>query len=265
MKTATLLLRPDSVHYRYDAFERGLRACGYDVGQRQPTDLTPDDLLVIWNRQPGHWAFANRYEAAGAKVLVAENGYIGVDPQGRQLFALALNHHNGAGRWMPKDPPEDRWERLGVELKPWREAGSRIIIFPQRSIGEPGVRMEADWPTKIVPALRSRRPVVVHDHPGKVRPPLGPVLDGAWAAVVWGSGAGIKALALGIPVFYEFEQWIGAPAAKLLSGSDPLRFPFLGDRLPMFQRLAWAQWTAEEIASGLPFRVLLQGLYGDLE
>ena len=33
--------------------------------------------------------------------------------------------------------------------------------------------------------------------------------------------------------------------------------PFLGDRLPAFHRLAWAQWTVDEISTGAPFRHLL--------
>lgn len=73
--------------------------------------------------------------------------------------------------------------------------------------------------------------------------------------VTWASGAAIKAIIEGIPVFYEFNDWIGAPAARY--GIDDTENPFLGDRNPMLHRLSWAQWTAEEIASGEPFKCLL--------
>jgi hypothetical protein len=66
--------------------------------------------------------------------------------------------------------------------------------------------------------------------------------------VTWGSGAGIKSIVAGIPVFHEMPNWIGAPAAKL--GLDDIEQPFLGDRQPMLNRLAWAQWDLDEIASG---------------
>jgi hypothetical protein len=59
---------------------------------------------------------------------------------------------------------------------------------------------------------------------------------------------------MGVPVFYGFPQWIGALAAKPVSG--PLE-PFYGDRDPMMQRLMQSMWTVEEIASGEPFRHLL--------
>jgi hypothetical protein len=73
--------------------------------------------------------------------------------------------------------------------------------------------------------------------------------------VTWGSGAAIKAIAAGIPVFHELECWIGAEAATF--GINDLEHPFLGDRHLMFHRISWAQWTAEELASGEPFRWLL--------
>jgi hypothetical protein len=75
--------------------------------------------------------------------------------------------------------------------------------------------------------------------------------------VTWGSGAALKALAMGVPVFHTFPQWIGAGAANPL-GSD-LEKPFRGDRLPMFRRLAWAMWPLHELESGAAFAALLGG------
>ncbi len=63
----------------------------------------------------------------------------------------------------------------------------------------------------------------------------------------------IKALLMGIPVFYEFDQWIGKQAGLHVSklGGEPKRSD--DDRLAMFRRLAWAQWTLDEISKGIPF------------
>lgn len=59
------------------------------------------------------------------------------------------------------------------------------------------------------------------------------------------SGAALQALLWGIPVASEMPDWIGAQ-----DNTD-------AGRLAMFRRLAWAQWTLEEISDGLPFRSLL--------
>lgn len=254
MRAACLLKREP--HYRHAAFEAGLVACGFDVGP-VPRRWEPGDLLVIWNRQRGHHFTATDAEQHGATVIVTENGYIGADDEGRHLFALAVGHHNGAGRW-PVGGPE-RWAALDVTLKPWREDGDHVLVLPQRGIGAPDVAMPKIWPFDVYDRLTrmTGRPVRVRQHPGMRvdGPSLDEDLRGAWCAVTWGSSAALKALAAGVPVFHEMRQWIGAPAARLLcDGVEDVALP---DRLPMFQRLAWAQASAAEIATGEPFRRLL--------
>ena len=70
--------------------------------------------------------------------------------------------------------------------------------------------------------------------------PLADDLTGTGSVVTWNSGAALKALKLGVAVWYEFPQWIGARAARPLAewGAEPKRDD--ADRLAMFRRLAWA-------------------------
>jgi hypothetical protein len=245
----------ETPHYRAEVFRTGLARLGYEVGQPPKADPSPRDVLLVWNRHGLNQAYAERYERAGARVIVAENGFIGVDDLGNQLYAVALNHHLGAGEWPVG--PEDRWSRLNIRLKPWRGAGREIIVLPQRGIGPPGVAMPSGWIEDVVRRLKAvtDRPIRVRLHPGKSRTDPWDDLQDAWAAVTWASGAGIKAIVHGVPVFHELPQWIGYPSAKF--GVSQIEGPFLGDRLPMLERLAFAQWTLAEIASGEPFRRLL--------
>ena len=59
----------------------------------------PGDLVVVWNRYGNYEAEALRFEAAGAAVIVMENGYLGhhedefrklFAANGEQLYAMAL-------------------------------------------------------------------------------------------------------------------------------------------------------------------------------
>ena len=218
MPRAFCLIRSQP-HYRHDAFHSGLKACGYDVRTEYPRDIKPDDMLVIWNRYGQKDEYARQFEAAGAKVLIAENGYVGSDKDGHQLYALSRNFHNGGGSWHIGDEP--RWKSQNIELKPWRDGGEEIIVLPQRGFGASEISQPQDWAETTATAIRRKtsRPVRVRNHPGNHPPaiPLEQDLENAWAVVVWASSAGIKALAHGVPVFYSVSQvdW---------RGCGPLRF-----------------------------------------
>jgi hypothetical protein len=149
---------------------------------------------------------------------------------------------------------------VDVELKPWREKGDHILVLPQRGVGPPGVAMPQGWADRTRKILKrtTKRPIHVRPHPGRNPCPLEPDLKNCWAAVTWGSGAGIKAICAGIPVFYEFPAWIGGSAARpYCKESIDIENPYTGNRDPMLLSLSWAQWTVHEIAEGTPFKLLL--------
>lgn len=248
MRTASVLIK-ELPAYRHYCFVSGLKANGYRVTKYPLTNPEPSDVLVLWNRHGSNEHYIRVYERAGATVLISENGYIG------PTRALAKSHHNGAGEWYVGE--EDRWSKLGIETTPWREDGDFILVLPQRGMGEPGVAMPRNWLPAMVNNLRAMtdRPIRVRKHPGQNDTvPLINDLHGAWAAVTWGSGAGIKAIVHGIPVFYNMNKWIGALAAR---SEFDIENPYLGDRTEMLRRMAWAQWTSEELESGEAFRWLV--------
>jgi hypothetical protein len=133
-------------------------------------------------------------------------------------------------------------------------------VLLQRSIGEEGVAMPRNWPDTIAKKLKklTNRPIRIRKHPGKDKtqpPTLEDDLKGAWAAVTWGSGAALKAIIAGVPVFHELAGWIGAGAATTVLDIEN---PWMGDRLPMLRRMAWGQWTWDELRSGEAMRTVMR-------
>jgi hypothetical protein len=254
--------------YRSDAFLTGLRVCGYDVSTQRPdcSRAQPGDVLVIWNRYDEWHKMATAFEARGGIVLVAENGYIGtggVSPKnqpgsahGMEYYALARHAHNGRGYWHSGHP--SRWARLACQLAPWRREGGHVLVCANRSFGMPGGIMPLTWADDTARALSraTSRRIRVRYHPGNLRSKvdLDADLAGAHACVVWSSSAGVRALVLGIPVISTAPWWIAHDAA----GHDlaQIETPPMPDRLPVFRRMAWAQWKPEEIATGEPIRKL---------
>lgn len=248
------------IHYCRDSWVAGLQRVGFAVHDVPAARPEPDDLLLIWNRVGRTDDIARRYEAAGATVLCAENGWIGADENGGLPFSIAVSYHNGAGH-IPVGC-RDRWRRWRIDLMPWRTRGSHLLLLPQRGIGPATVAMPPGWVERTRSCLTATtdRKIVVRPHPGgpvAERPPID--WSGVWAAVTWGSGAGVKAICAGVPVLYDMPRWIGAKAASPLRESD-IEAPFTGDREPMLERLGWGQWSITEIERGDPFAWILEAL-----
>jgi hypothetical protein len=236
---ALCLLRQD-LHYRRESYCVGLKRRGYSLVDRLDRPQK-DDVLLIWNRYGAFHEEANRFEAAGATVLVTENGWLGKTWRDGEWFTLCRSHHAGAGHWHDGGP--SRWDSWGVTLEPWRNGGE-LVVFGQRGIGEPGIKAPSGWAEHVSRKLGGR----VRQHPGvRETIPLEDDLAKCGRVATWNSGAALKALILGIPVMYDFPKWIGGMASSRLG--EPLKTDD-ESRLAMFRRLAWSMWTLDEIRSG---------------
>lgn len=257
MKRALCLIREAPI-YRRQAFVGGLRAAGYVINDSLQN---PDsgDVLVIWNRYGHAEEKAQQFERAKARVIVVENGYMGKSWLGDRWFAMALGQHNGAGLWVVGD--SDRWDSLNVELQPWQNGGKERVILAQRGIGSTAVRSPLGWAEKTKQKFGGR----IRPHPGEELPKISLEEDLKEAASVltWGSSAALKALLLGVPVWYGCPNWIGALAARPLSeffGPGNNMAPVKRsdtDRLEMFRKMIWAMWRVSEVENGKALKTLL--------
>jgi hypothetical protein len=275
MKRAFLAVK-EQPHYRADAFRAGLQKVGFEVLPAMASWApTPDDVFVAWNLHGDNERIASRCRAAGAKVIVAENGYFGHDNAGRQLYALALNAHNGAGKWFVGD--SERWarqydvmrEQLGEErakIDAWRAAfnGSYVLICAQRGIGSQQMRSPDGWHnTAAAQIQRMGIPFKIRQHPGalfgaaKSQPSLEQDIANARCVLIWSSSSGVKALMHLVPVVYCAPHWICEGAAGYgVSAVANATFDALKVREAL-ERMAWAQWSVDEIQTGEPFARLL--------
>jgi hypothetical protein len=237
---------------------------GYEIAKGDPIGA-PGNLLLMWNRYWGNHELAERFEKQGGTVLVAENGYLGpggVSPHAmkhREWYALAVGGHNGSGHVHVGGP--ERWEALGIELKPWRTAGDHILVCPNRPFGRPDMQMPSLWAEDVKRRLQklTEREIRLRPHPGNspAKTPLERDLEGCWAVVIWSSSAGVHALVNGIPVICEAPYWICKPAAGAwLEFVDCVHWE---DARPQaMTALAWSQFHVDEIASGFAFDSLLR-------
>lgn len=258
MPRAFCLIRSEPC-YRRDAFEAGLRAAGYEVhGALRGGVIRHDDVLVIWNRYGRFARDADAFEQGGARVVVAENGIFGRAWCGEHFYSLALRVPAAVGGEFVAGEAA-RWDSWGVKNFELRNVGDEVIVLAQRGIGPPGKAQPPGWHLRAAEILRrsTHRKIRIREHPGERQAavPLEADLARAHCVVTWASGAALKALLMGVPVFNGFSGWCGAAAAAAFG--DDIEQPNRRNPLPVLRRIAWSTWTVQEIATGLPFARLL--------
>lgn len=265
MKRRAVIMIRAQPHYRRDAFESGLLKSGFQV-LPSIENPQPGDVLLTWNRYGASAFAASVYEKAGAQTLVVENGYFGRDSQGRALYSIHNKMLHGYGSWYVGQ--EDRFEKFDIKLENWRRGGDHALVFQQRGIGTPPVSSPPEHANVLASKIKTCANITarIRKHPGDNAPPISleSDLSGALFAATHTSSAGLKAMAMGVPVVTTAEKWLGIPAAMDVSKFDDAAWRGIegklirsdSARLDVFKRIAWAQWTVDEISNGIPFRFM---------
>lgn len=260
VKRAVLNIRMEPA-YRRKAFEQMVQRLGYTISAGvKPAG--PEDLLVTWNRMRGaEDARAKLWEQQGGTVLVTENGYL--QREKYTHYALSVHGHNGSG-WFPIGA-EDRFAKLGFEVKPYRDEPGHALICGQRGLGSSVMASPSQWGEKAqIQLTEAGVKCKLRQHPGtfKNRPDLMSDLKGARSCVIWSSGAGVRAMVEGIPVFYDAPHWICSDAAwRFVVGliKNPPRNED-ADRQKALHKMSHGQWHHEELATGEPLARILAHL-----
>jgi hypothetical protein len=216
-----------------------------------PNRFEPDDVLVTWSpfRGSKRWRAFQAAKAAGGRVIVMENGWL--SPVGEtRYFQMAFDGWNGTGHF-PDGGPE-RWASWGIALRPWRDVGRHVLVVGQKRqpMSDPR-RMPPGWAQSI--RLRTERPVI-RRMPSAARS-LDEDLRDAHCTVTWTSTTVFKGLVAGIPTFHCGPNTL---CPELSAFGLDIEAPVFPDRQPVFERLAWCQWNATEIATGMPFARLVE-------
>lgn len=270
MPTAYIHL-PAHVGERRVSFINGFARLGFIVQQSAPPEqMRKGDAVVIWNHTARSNQSVERAQQDEAAVIVAENGYFGTDATGWKKYALALDGHNGSGRWYVGD--RSRLEAANLSFKPLRPIPheGRVLIAAQRGIGSAIMRSPHNFENHINADIQARRPgrfdVRIRPHPGRHTPPstLLDDLSQSDALVVWSSNCATAALIEGVPTFYYAPTIVSAGAAVPYKSGFPDMATDEAAREAAFHRMSWAQWTLAEIDSGEAFKTLLAVQSGTL-
>ena len=189
----------------------------------------------------------------GRTWFYMDNGYFGRGRYFRATRNALQNDGRGAG-------DTRRLHELGIEIRPWRRAGSHVLVCPPGELFGRVMGFDARaWLETTLATLKrhSDRPIIVRRKPlpgARAQGPLALDLRNCWALVTRTSNAAVEALCAGVPVFATDPC---AASAMGLADLSRIEAPVTPEG-----REAWAaclaanQWTLEEIRSGVCWRAL---------
>lgn len=276
-----------------DALARGAQASGAVVENR---DLFRDVNHRTIRQYDAHLVYSRMYNFAdrvidkcrhlGKPVLVIDSGYI----RRGEYYAVGLGGINAEADFKNAGSPPDRFNALGVEIKPWRDGGEYVLLCGQRQIDITLPCPPPQWAAVMRDVIRSVTdlPILYRPYPSEpavhariagALPSRGSLEDdlaGAAMLVTHTSNVVVQALLDGIPCVTTgkgvadrvvsirlkpepeppLPAWARGKAALIRHVLDAPRHT-LPDRVPFFHDLAYAQWTEDEMKSGIPFRRLM--------
>lgn len=247
--------------------------CPFEKEVRKPEDYEPSDIAVIFGIRkdavPASWQrgeiFRRQWEA-GKTTVVLDSGYVKRGDHENAYHMVGVNGLNNRADFRNEGSPPDRWERLGVDLQPWKD-GEHILICGQVPWDASCQHVpNQKWCQDAVYELQrfTKRPIRYRPHPKalehcppirgaeySLRPTLREDLKDCWAVVTFNSNSSVDAVIQGVPVF-TFDE--GAMAKEVsLSDFSRIETPWMPDRAQWAADLAYTQWTPDEMGEGLPW------------
>lgn len=223
----------DRAVWRHPHFWRSNEAESFDLVAVSGLWATNLDILRV-------------YTARGVPVIVLNLPYFRERPEYWQVSVDGLN------RPPMFDCQQDRFDALGLAIKAkGGDAKGYTLIACQNATDKSHGLSEADYAAWEAAQDGKLRP---HPHVAVSKTSLADDLAGASCVKTLCSTTGIDALLAGVPAVADLPE---RAAWGALSGA---KLPSVKQRAALFSRLAYGQWTLDEMASGECARFLLDNL-----
>lgn len=279
-RSHVVLYRSDTKTGRdmHEALLAGFARLGKRVREQpiEPAQTVPADdasLVVVTKWTLGHDLLRTCWQA-GIPTLLLDKGYTSRSGRRVPCVRICPNAFQPLHLLGRLDRPADRWDRLGLPIRPLRRRrGDKILLAgSSRKFYEScGLPARDDCLLATAAAIRQHtdRPVVYRPKPADndAGPlpgvpfsrggPLSEDLEDAWCLVTHGSSTGLIAWVHGVPAIT-----LGPGVTRLLGGTsvaDVVSPPAtdIGTLRSFCYDLAYLQYTLDELSTGRPLRYLL--------
>ncbi|MEW6234740.1 MAG: hypothetical protein AB1656_05075 [Candidatus Omnitrophota bacterium] len=267
-----------------DGIGKALAENGHSIGWRAHGPYThveeKCDAIITIGMAPVTMGLIEDCKRKNVQLFLITDGFLKRhgDRLTERYWAVGRNSFHAYGRPVDFLVPGDRWERLGVEMQPWRNEGKYILVAHQYTSVPLYNIDKRPYFERAYEEIRkyTDRPFKIRKHPldkGRTATPEGfaesfsvgeqaesfeEALRDAWCVLTYDSNAALEAILRGVPAF-TLGKCLADPAANkdLSRIENPLR----PDRQQWAHWIAYAQWSGAELRDYAAWRVLLDNEY----
>lgn len=220
---------------------------------------------------------------AGVHTVMLDKGYCRHRITGPvrqwEYWRMSVDAHHPTHSLMKIERPSDRWDALDLEIKPWRRRGKQILFAGSSAkyhefyaLPEP-----TEYAQRVFRKLRkyTERTIIYRPKPSwkdavpisgtlysKSPETLEMALAGAHCMITHGSNACFEAMLTGIPTLVLGDA-VARPVSTtdITEVEDPKMIPD-DERKQWLSNLAYCQFTAHEMESGLAWSIVRPQIYG---
>lgn len=267
-----------------EAFVAGVKAHGdtYEVHRLQPEPVTYEQADAVCMVGVKSKELFRGHVRAGVHVVMLDKGYSRHAVSGAvrawEYWRVAVDAHHPTHYLDRIARPSDRFERLKLDVKPWRKKGEHVVFAgssakyhsfydlpdPTRYAYKMLRRLSGQTSRRLVyrpkPSWKDAEPIAGSDY--SEGGSIADVLEGAHALVTHGSNACFEAVISGVPCIIT-----GDAVAKNISSHDcedieNLRLATDEERMQWLSNLSYCQWTMREMLSGEAWQYIRPEIYG---
>ena len=253
-----------------------LRSKGEQVYINEDRDC---DVAVIWSvlwlgKMASNRLIWERFQEKKKPVVVMEVG----DLKRNTTWKMAINGINRDADFANQTFDDKRWPLFNIQMKPWKQTGNVIIICGQHDTSQQWIKNARmpNWIEQQIKEIRkyTQKPILVRPHPRnnfqfqedkyidvKVKNPqrdyntyddtdFKKTLKSTWAVVNHSSNPAMESIINGIPVFVSESSLCYDVGNHVLSDIEQ---PAMPARQNWANKLAYTEWTTQEIRDGLPW------------
>lgn len=277
MRRVAFVINREKNRQTLEALAAGVRLMG-DQAEVYTSPPPPEeyDILATINGRYENDRMHKQALEAGKQFLyinashLTKKVFLGkeLEPQYRYMRRFFLNRY-----WMEsiEERPPDRWERLGIQLLPWKKGGRHVLLagVDHHEIRRFGIESVDAWREEAYKAITAvtDRPIIYRPKPARVgypirtklsfakidnNPHIPSVLDDVFVIVSHSGGMPVDGFAYGIP-----SVILGNHSAKMLAtpieSLESPRYP--EEREAWFHSLAYTEFTMAEQEDGTAYRM----------